>query len=92
MKSVRRHSHFISNRKLIYFQDFDIAGQYDCMIPDVECVRIVKEILNSVDVGSYIIKVSHRQILKGMFEFCGVPKAKFKSICSSVDKLDKVMQ
>ena len=30
-----------------FFQcDFDIAGQFDVMIPDVECVKIVDEILS----------------------------------------------
>jgi histidyl-tRNA synthetase len=27
-----------------------------------------------------------------MFEVCGVPEAKFRTICSAVDKLDKVRQ
>ena len=29
-----------------YQCDFDIAGQFDVMIPDVECVKIVDEILS----------------------------------------------
>ena len=40
-------------------QDFDIAGEYDPMIPDAECVRIVFEILSQLDLGSFVIKVSH---------------------------------
>ena len=35
-------------------------------------------------------KVNHRQLLDGMFATCGVPEEKFRSICSAVDKLDKV--
>ena len=35
-------------------------------------------------------KVNHRQLLDGMFAVCGVPEDKFRSICSAVDKLDKV--
>ncbi|GFY58040.1 histidine--tRNA ligase, cytoplasmic [Trichonephila inaurata madagascariensis] len=72
-----------------YQCDFDIAGQYNDMVPDVECVRIMKEILNELDIGDYVIKVNHRQILDGMFDVCGVPADKFRTICSSVDKLDK---
>ncbi|CAI8050355.1 Histidine--tRNA ligase [Geodia barretti] len=72
-----------------YQCDFDIAGEYDPMIPDAECVRIVYEILSQLDLGSFIIKVNHRNVLDGMFEACGVPPEKFRSICSSVDKLDK---
>nr|CAD7443418.1 unnamed protein product [Timema bartmani] len=73
-----------------FFQcDFDIAGQYDPMIPDVECVRIVQEILASLQLGEFIIKVNHRLLLDGIFEACGVSQDKFRTICSSVDKLDK---
>lgn len=35
-------------------------------------------------------QVNDRRILDGMFAVCGVPDDKFRSICSSVDKLDKV--
>jgi histidyl-tRNA synthetase len=34
--------------------------------------------------------VNHRKILDGMFEVCGVPAEKFRTISSAVDKLDKV--
>ena len=59
------------------------------MIPDAECVKIVQEILSSVDVGPFVIKLNHRMILDGIFEVCGVKKDMFRTICSSVDKLDK---
>merc|ERR1719309_33814 len=72
-----------------YQCDFDIAGQYDAMMPDAECVKIVQEILSSVDVGPFIIKVNHRMILDGIFEVCGVKADMFRTICSAVDKLDK---
>ena len=39
-------------------QDIDIAGQYDVMIPDVECVRIVYEILSKLEIGDFTIKVT----------------------------------
>ena len=70
-------------------QDFDIAGTYDPMVPDAECVKIVQEILSAVDVGPFVIKVNHRMILDGIFEVCGVKADMFRTICSSVDKLDK---
>jgi len=37
-----------------------------------------------------MFQVNHREILEGMFEVCGVPNNKFKTICSAIDKLDKV--
>lgn len=72
-----------------YQCDFDIAGTYDPMIADAECVKVVSEILTSLDIGDFVIKLNHRELLDGMFEACGVPSDKFRTICSSVDKLDK---
>ncbi|KAI9589742.1 histidine--tRNA ligase, cytoplasmic isoform X1 [Glossina fuscipes] len=72
-----------------YQCDFDIAGSYDPMLADSECVKIVSEILDTLAIGDYVIKLNHRQLLDGMFEACGVPNDKFRSICSAVDKLDK---
>ncbi|XP_033830020.1 histidine--tRNA ligase isoform X1 [Periophthalmus magnuspinnatus] len=73
-----------------YQCDFDIAGQYDAMIPDAECLKIVYEILRELDLGDFRIKVNDRRILDGMFAVCGVPDDKFRTICSTVDKLDKM--
>ncbi|XP_012687567.2 histidine--tRNA ligase isoform X2 [Clupea harengus] len=73
-----------------YQCDFDIAGQYDPMIPDAECLKIVYEILSELELGEFLIKVNDRRILDGMFDVCGVPQEQFRTICSSVDKLDKV--
>nr|KAF6346642.1 hypothetical protein mPipKuh1_006059 [Pipistrellus kuhlii] len=71
-------------------KDFDIAGQFDPMIPDAECLKIMCEILSSLQIGDFLVKVNDRRILDGMFAVCGVPDSKFRTICSSVDKLDKV--
>lgn len=60
------------------------------MIPDAECLRVVAEILEVINIGDFRIKVNHRQLLDGLFEVCGVPADQFRVICSSVDKLDKV--
>lgn len=72
-----------------YQCDFDVAGQYDAMIPDAECLKIIHEILSELQLGEFLIKVNDRRILDGMFEVCGVPADKFRTICSSVDKMDK---
>ncbi|XP_055624233.1 histidine--tRNA ligase, cytoplasmic isoform X2 [Toxorhynchites rutilus septentrionalis] len=72
-----------------YQCDFDIAGTYDPMLPDAECVKVVVEILSELDIGDFVVKLNHRKLLDGMFEACGVPGDKFRTICSSVDKLDK---
>ncbi|PUU74699.1 hypothetical protein B9Z19DRAFT_1092163 [Tuber borchii] len=72
-----------------YQCDFDIAGAYDPMLPDAEILRITTEILDSLNLGSYTIKINHRKILDGLFQICGVPIDKIRSISSAVDKLDK---
>lgn len=61
------------------------------MLPDVECVKVLVDVLKTLNVGDFVIKLNHRQLLNGLFEACGVPNDKFRSICSSVDKLDKVI-
>uniref|UniRef100_A0A2I2YXI9 Histidine--tRNA ligase, cytoplasmic n=1 Tax=Gorilla gorilla gorilla TaxID=9595 RepID=A0A2I2YXI9_GORGO len=73
-----------------YQCDFDIAGNFDPMIPDAECLKIMCEILSSLQIGDFLVKVNDRRILDGMFAICGVSDSKFRTICSSVDKLDKV--
>lgn len=59
------------------------------MIPDAEVLAVVCEILRDLDIGAFIVKVNHRKFLDAMVELAGCEKRKFKSICSSVDKLDK---
>jgi histidyl-tRNA synthetase len=74
-----------------FFQcDFDIAGAYDPMIPDAEIIRIINEVFTELGIGEFTIKVNHRKVLDGLFEVCGVPSEKTRSISSAVDKLDKL--
>lgn len=74
-----------------YQCDFDIAGVYDPMLPDAEILRITCEIFEALGWnGRYTIKINHRKILDGIFQICGVPEDKIRTISSAVDKLDKV--
>ncbi|KAF1989676.1 histidyl-tRNA synthetase [Aulographum hederae CBS 113979] len=73
-----------------YQCDFDIAGVYDPMLPDAEILRITSEIFEALGwKGKYTIKINHRKILDGIFQVCGVPTEKIRTISSAVDKLDK---
>jgi len=73
-----------------YQCDFDIAGSYDPMLPDAEILRITSEVFAGLGwEGRYTIKINHRKILDGIFEVCGVPQDKIRTISSAVDKLDK---
>lgn len=74
-----------------YQCDFDIAGTYDPMLPDAEIVRITTEIFEELGWnGRYTMKINHRKILDGIFQVCGVPEEKIRTISSAVDKLDKL--
>jgi histidyl-tRNA synthetase len=72
-----------------YQCDFDIAGEYAPMVPDAEVVTVAVEILRSLPVGDFTVKLNHRGILDGMLELAGVPSGKVRTVCSSIDKLDK---
>ncbi|CAH8623625.1 unnamed protein product [Dicrocoelium dendriticum] len=73
-----------------YQCDFDIAGDFGPMLADVECIRIIHEVLSELALGEFVIKVNHRRLLDGLFLACDVPTESFTSTCSAVDKLDKV--
>jgi len=74
-----------------FFQcDFDIAGQHQLSTAaDAECVAVMAQILDELEIGRYQIKINNRQLLDAFMEVCGVPGDKFKTLCSSIDKLDK---
>ena len=72
-----------------YQCDFDIAGVYGRMVPDSECLAVACEILDSLPIGDFGIKLNHRRLLDAILDICGVPADKFRTICSAVDKLDK---
>lgn len=72
-----------------YQCDFDIAGTYGRMVPDSECLCVASEILASLPIGDFGIKLNHRRLLDAILDLSGVPADKFRTICSAVDKLDK---
>lgn len=72
-----------------YQCDFDIAGSYGLMIPDADLLCVIVDILKSLEIGSFQIKLNHRTFLDAMVHLAGCEKRKFKAICSSIDKLDK---
>ena len=48
----------LSNLLVNVLQDFDIAGQYDPMLPDAECLKIAVEILSELQIGNFSVKVN----------------------------------
>ncbi|KAF8725891.1 hypothetical protein HU200_020458 [Digitaria exilis] len=88
-KVYRRDNPSKGRYREFYQCDFDIAGVYEPMEPDFEVIKVLTELLNQLDIGTYEIKLNHRKMLDGMLEICGVPPQKFRTVCSSIDKLDK---
>ena len=72
-----------------YQCDFDIAGQTSVMIPEAEVLKVVVEILSSLNIGGFQVKINNRKFLDSIIELSGCDKSQFKTICSSIDKLDK---
>ncbi|KAH9486033.1 Histidine--tRNA ligase, mitochondrial [Psilocybe cubensis] len=91
-KVYRRDNPVMSKGRMREFMqaDFDITGHWDPMIPDGEILSMLCTVLSKLDVGEFTIKLNHRKILDGIFEVCGVPAEKIRSISSAVDKLDKL--
>lgn len=72
--------------------DFDIAGDYDLMVPDAEVLACLVDILRAFQgvIGPFEIKLSHRKLLDAIMEACGVSVESFRPVCSAIDKLDKL--
>lgn len=65
MRRHKRHYviHLTGRYREFYQCDFDIAGQYDAMIPDAECVQLVHQVLSKLNLGDFTIKVGNLLVL-----------------------------
>ena len=73
-----------------YQCDFDIAGiNYGRMIPETDVIKVVVEILTQLPVGGFNIKLNHRLLLDAIVNISGIKDDLYRTVCSSVDKLDK---
>ncbi|XP_076347903.1 histidine--tRNA ligase, cytoplasmic-like isoform X2 [Tachypleus tridentatus] len=71
-----------------YQCDFDIAGQYDLMLPDVECVKTVVEILSELNLGDFMIKWSWEEVKAEMIEVKGLSPKVVEKIGSYIQRND----
>lgn len=69
--------------------DIDIAGQSGVMVADSEILGIANEIMTGLGMSGFTIKLCDRRLLEAVIEVAGAPIERFKTICSSIDKLDK---
>ena len=72
-----------------YQADIDYAGDYATMVPESELLSIIYNVFHKIGIKDCVIQVSHRSILDGTFEICGVKEGDIRSVSSSIDKLDK---
>lgn len=89
-KVYRRDNPGRGRYREFYQCDFDIAGHYDPLLPDAECLKIMYEILSELELGGFLIKVNDRRLLFGILTACGVPDDKLRTVCTSIDKLGKI--
>ncbi|RYG45155.1 hypothetical protein EON67_10935 [archaeon] len=49
------------------------------MMPDAEVLSVAAEILRSLPIGEFTIKLNHRGVLDAVLEICGVPASKVRA-------------
>ena len=74
-----------------YQCDFDIAGFSNAplMMTDAEVLKLANDILKKLNIGDFTIKINHRKLLDALMIIAGVPNDKLRTVCSTIDKLDK---
>jgi len=91
-KIYRRDTPQISKGRYreFYQCDYDIAGAYSPMIAEAEILLIISEALKKLDLGDCSTIINHRGLLSAMVKLSGCEPTKFRAVCSSIDKLDKL--
>ncbi|KAF9764472.1 putative histidine--tRNA ligase, cytoplasmic [Nosema granulosis] len=91
-KVFRRDQPSITKGRLREFiqADFDIAGDGLPMVVDAEILSCVHRLLEMYNIGPFVIKISDRRILMAILKVAGVQENDFGTICSTIDKIDKL--
>lgn len=71
-----------------YQCDADVVGS-DSLLFEAEYLCMFDEVLSTLGLKDFTIRISNRKILTGFAEACGQPD-KFTDICIAIDKWDKV--
>ena len=73
--------------------DYDCLGKNDEILTDIETLNLLNTILTKLrtkyNLPEYVIRVNSREILSEIMSLCNIPIELHKTICSSIDKLDK---
>jgi histidyl-tRNA synthetase len=71
-----------------YQCDFDIIGEPETMIPEIQLLKIGQEILERYQIN-FKIRFNFRNNLIEILRLAQIPQEKLLTTCSSLDKLDK---
>ena len=72
-----------------FFQcDIDVVGS-DSLLYEMECIQIFDEVLSTLELPGFTIKVNNRKILNGIAEVSG-ESDRLIDIVTAIDKFDKV--
>lgn len=71
-----------------YQCDADVVGS-DSLLYELECVQLFDEVLTSLNIPDFTIKINNRKILTGLAEVCGASD-KLTDLVVALDKLDKI--
>ncbi len=71
-----------------YQCDADVVGS-DSLLYEVECVQLFDQVLHSLAIPSFTIKINNRKILSGIAEICGAQE-QLTDLVVALDKLDKI--
>jgi histidyl-tRNA synthetase len=72
-----------------YQCDIDTIG-VDDITADAEIVQLQYDLLRSLKIPGFRIRVSDRRLLRGMVELAGIPLKLEASVCTAIDKQDKI--
>jgi histidyl-tRNA synthetase len=73
-----------------YQADFDFVGHYDDQLPELQIFCMIQELFQALNVTNYQIMYNYRQNLDFYVKEAGICSSKSHTVCSSIDKLDKV--
>lgn len=71
-KVYRRDNPSKGRYREFYQCDFDIAGHYETMEPDFEVIKVLTELLDQLDIGSYEVMFPSIIAQKQMFSVLNV--------------------
>lgn len=69
--------------------DIDTVGT-ESLAADAEVLAVCAQLMGSLRVPGFVIRVNHRRLLSALTEAAGLPLSSEGEVCASIDKLDKI--